>query len=82
MQTKLVSDLSDRHGIGEILFVGKHEELGIAEFIFAQHFLKLFRGLSDTFAIVRVDHKDETLGVLKVMAPQRTNLVLATDIPD
>ena len=38
--------------------------------------------LLDTFAIGRVDDKDEALSVLVVMAPEGTDLVLASDIPD
>jgi len=38
-------------------------------------------GLSDTFAIIAIDDKDETLSVLEVVTPERTDLILATDIP-
>ena len=39
-------------------------------------------GVIDTVAIVRVHHEDQALRVLVVVAPQRTDLVLTTDIPN
>lgn len=65
----------------QILLVGENKEESIAEFIFVQHALQLFPGLDDTVTIVAVDHEDNTLGVLEVVSPERTDLVLTTDIP-
>ena len=67
---------------GQILLVGKDQENGIAELILVKHALKLLAGLNDTVAIVAVDDEDDTLGVLEVVPPQRTNLVLTADIPN
>jgi hypothetical protein len=66
---------------GQILLVGEHQEKGIPKLVLVQHTLELLAGLNDTVAIVAVDDEDDTLGVLEVMPPQRTDLVLATDIP-
>ena len=33
------------------------------------------------FAVLRVDHEHETLGAGVVVPPERTNLVLSSDIP-
>ena len=81
MQAKLVSDLSSVHGVGQILLVGEDEEKGITELVLVEHALELLTGLDDTVAIVGVDDEDDTLGVLEVMSPERTDLVLSTDIP-
>ena len=81
VQAELVSDLADRHGVGKILLVGEDKENGITELIFPQHLLQLLVGLRDTLTIVGVNNEDETLGVLEVVAPQRTDLVLTSDIP-
>ena len=43
--------------------------------------LELLTRLNNTVAIVAVDDEDDTLGVLEVMPPQRTDLVLTADIP-
>ena len=71
--------LSKTHG--QILFVGKDQQQRISELILVQHSLQLLTCLADTLSIVGIDHKDDTLGVLEVVAPQRTDLVLSTDIP-
>ena len=65
----------------QILLVGENQEEGIAELVLVQHALQLLTGLDNTVPIVAVNHEDDTLGVLEVVAPQRTDLVLTTDIP-
>lgn len=66
---------------GKILLVGEDKENGIAELILVEHALELLSGLNNTVAIVGVDDEDDTLSVLEVVPPQRTDLVLTTDIP-
>lgn len=65
----------------KILFVGKDEQERVTQLIFIQHALQLLAGLYDTVAIVAVDHEDDALCVLEVVPPQRTDLVLPTDVP-
>jgi hypothetical protein len=65
----------------QILLVGKDQEEGIPELILVQHTLQLLTGLNNTVTIVAVNDEDDTLGVLEVMSPQRSDLVLSTDIP-
>jgi hypothetical protein len=65
----------------QILLVGKDQEESITELILVQHALQLLAGFDNTIPIVAVNHEDDTLGVLEVVAPQRTDLVLTTDIP-
>jgi hypothetical protein len=81
VKTELVGDLSGVHGVGQILLVGEDEEKSITELVLVEHTLKLLAGLDNTVAIVGVDDEDDTLGVLEVMSPERTDLVLSTDIP-
>ena len=85
MKVEFVSDLSNRHSVGKILFVGQYQESGIAEFIFPQHLLKFFGSAAvtsiNTFSIVGVNYKDDGIGILVVVSPQRTDLVLTSDIP-
>lgn len=64
------------------MLVGEDQENGIPQLIFVQHALELLSGLDNTIAIVAVDNKDDTLGVLEVMPPQGPDLVLSTNIPD
>jgi hypothetical protein len=71
----------DRRTYRQILLVGEDEKNGIPQLILVQHALQLLASLDDTIAIVGVDNEDDTLGVLEVVPPQRTDLVLTTDIP-
>jgi hypothetical protein len=79
----IVSSLSDlfRDTYGKILLVGKDQEDGIPELILVEHALELLTSLNNTVTIVGVDNEDDTLGVLEVVPPQRTDLVLTTHIP-
>jgi hypothetical protein len=43
--------------------------------------LQFLSGLNNTITIIAVDNEDDALGVLEVMSPQRSNLVLSTNIP-
>ena len=90
VETKLVRDLSSVHRVRQILLVRENEQERIAQLILVEHALQLLTSLRNTLTVVRVDHEDDTLGVLEVfmsantartVAPQRTDLVLATDIP-
>jgi hypothetical protein len=67
---------------GKILLVGKDQEESISQLVLVEHALQLLAGLDDTVTIVAVDDEDDTLGVLEVMSPERTDLVLTADIPD
>jgi hypothetical protein len=66
---------------GQILLVGEDKEKSIPQLILVQHALELLTRLNNTVAIVAVNDEDDTLGVLEVMPPQRTDLVLTADIP-
>lgn len=66
VQAQLVSDLCRIHRVGQILFVRKHEQEGVTEFVLVQHALEFFTSFGNSVAIVRVDYEDDTLGVLEV----------------
>ena len=66
----------------QILLVGKDKEESVPQLVLVQHALELLTRLNNTVAIVAVNDEDDTLGVLEVMPPQRTDLVLTTDIPN
>lgn len=66
---------------GKILLVGKDQKNSLTQLILIEHALKFLTGLNDTVTIVAVDDEDDTLGILEVMSPQRTNLVLTTNVP-
>ena len=63
------------------LLVGKHEQNGIPQLILIQHAVQLIASLRSTTSVIGIDDKDQTLRVLEVVAPERTDLVLTSDIP-
>ena len=65
----------------KILLVGKDEEGGVAQLVLIEHALQFLTSLNHTVAIIAVHDKDDALGVLEVMPPQGSDLVLATDVP-
>ena len=71
----------EKRAYGKILLVGEDQEDGVPQLILVQHALQLLTGLDDTVAIVGVNNEDDTLSVLEVMSPERSDLVLSTDIP-
>jgi hypothetical protein len=60
---------------GQILLVGENQKYGIS------HALQFLPGLNNTVTIIAVNDEDDTLGILEVMSPQRSDLVLSTNIP-
>jgi hypothetical protein len=66
---------------GQILLVGEDQEHSIPELVLVQHPLELLASLNNTVAIVAVNDENDTLRVLEVVPPQRTDLVLTADIP-
>jgi len=81
VEAQLVCDLGGVHGIWQILLVGEDQKDGISQLILVQHALQLLSGFNNTITIVAIDNEDDTLGVLEVMSPKRTDLVLSTNIP-
>jgi hypothetical protein len=66
---------------GQILLVGKNQKNSISKLILIQHALQFLPSLNNTVTIIAVNDEDDTLGVLEVMSPQRSDLVLSTNIP-
>jgi hypothetical protein len=89
VKTEALSDLLNLHGVGEILLVGENKEDGIAKLIFREHAVDLILrtvlivlAIVNTLTIVRIDDEDNSLGVLVVVAPERADLILTSDIPN
>ena len=76
-----VGERAGGQAYGQILLVGEHEEDGVPQLVLVEHALEFLTGLDDTIAIVAIDDEDDTLGVLEVVSPERTDLVLTADIP-
>ncbi len=63
------------------MLVGENKEKSIPELVLVEHALQFFPSLNDTVTIVAIDDEDNTLGILEIMPPQRSDLVLSTNIP-
>ena len=81
METELISDLRAGEGTWKILLVSEDEQDGVAKLFLGEHLVELLAVLFNTLAIIRVDDIDETLGVSVVVSPEKSDLVLTTDIP-
>ena len=81
MQSQLISDLRRVHGVWQVLLVGEDKQQSVSQFVLVQHPLQLLTGLNNTITVIAVDYEDDALSVLEVMPPQRSDLVLSTDIP-
>lgn len=64
------------------LLVGEHEQDGLAQFVLVEHTVKLVPCGVDAVSVVRVHHEDQPLSVLVVVPPQRSDLVLPSDVPN
>jgi len=81
VEAQLICDLGGVHGIWQILLVGEDQKNGIPKLVLVQHTLQFLPSLNNTITIVGINDEDDTLGVLEVMSPQRSDLVLSTNIP-
>lgn len=77
-----ICDVQEMKTYRKILLVGEDQEESISQLVLVEHALQLLTSLDNTVTIVAVDDEDDTLGVLEVMSPERTDLVLTADIPD
>ena len=67
-------------GVGEILFVGVDEESGVLEVVVAEGVFEFSGSFLDTGAVGAVDNIDDAVSVLVVVAPERTEASLTTDV--
>jgi len=65
----------------QILLVGKDQKQSIPQLILIQHTLQLLTSFDNTIAIIAINDEDDTLGVLEVMPPQRSDLILSPHVP-
>ena len=80
-EAQLVRHLGHRHGLGQVLLVGKHHHHGVAQVVLRQHGVQLVACLCDVLVVGRVDNKDEAVCVVQVVLPHRMGGVMAAHIP-
>ena len=67
--------------LGQVLFIREDEDLGVAEAVVTEHVVELILALGHASRVGRIDEPDQRVRVLVVVAPERSNLVLAADVP-
>lgn len=63
------------------MLVSKHQQNGVSEVVLLQHIMQFSFRLGHSFSIVGVYDEYQSLGVLEVVPPQRTDFVLAAHVP-
>ena len=81
VQPELLRDFRCGHCIWQILLVGEDQKHRITHLVFIQHFVELLAGIFDAIPVIAVNHVDQAVRTLVVVAPERSNLVLATNVP-
>merc|ERR1712039_550540 len=81
VQSQLLGDLCSWHSIRKILLIRKYKNHSVAHFVFVDHFCQLFTGILNAVAVIAVNHVDQPVCALIVVAPEWANLVLAAHIP-
>lgn len=81
VQAELVGNLGGVHGVGQILLVSENEQQSIAELILVEHALQFLARFGNSLSVVRVDDEDDTVRVLEVVPPERSDLVLSSNVP-
>lgn len=79
-QAELLRHLCRRHGVWQVLLVGKDEQEALFHLAVVQDLVQLVARLVDPRAVLRVDDKDEALGPRVIVPPQRPDLVLTADV--
>jgi len=74
VKSKLVRDLRRAHRVGQILLVREHQKHRVAQLVFVQHSVQLIASFRHAIAIVAIHDEDQTLSVLEVVTPERSNL--------
>lgn len=66
VEAESVGDFCCCERIGQVLFVGEHEQVRIAQLVLVEHALQLLASFSNTVSVVGINHEDDTLRVLEV----------------
>ena len=64
------------------MLVREHEERHASEQLLAKQLLQVLLDLCHAHLVSRIDHVDESIGLVVVVAPVGADLSLATDIPN
>lgn len=80
-QTEPFNQLRAGHGSWQVLLVGVHHDDSVFQLFVVGQSLERLCVLLDTVSVSTVHHVDEGLGSVEVVAPEGSELGLATDVP-
>lgn len=81
VKTQPVRQFRGTHRIRQVLLVREDEKSRVSELVLVEHLVQLLLRLLNALAIVGVHDEDQSLRVLEVVSPERTDLVLTADVP-
>ena len=81
VESKLLGHLSSSHRVRKVLLVGEDKDRGVAKLLLRHQPHQFLLGVLDAVPVVAIHHEDDGVGASVVVAPQPTDLVLATDVP-
>jgi len=71
-----------QHTSGKILLVRKHKEQTLLHLSITQYPMEFLLGFVNSFSILAVNHENEPLRPCVVMAPERPDFVLSSNVPN
>lgn len=81
VQPQRSAEVGCPHGTANVLLVGQHKQRRTSQSLFCQQSPQLVAAVGQARCVPRVDHPDDAIGPLKIIAPVRPQRLLATDVP-
>mmetsp|Transcript_267 Transcript_267/g.2120 ORF Transcript_267/g.2120 Transcript_267/m.2120 type:complete len:229 (-) Transcript_267:214-900(-) len=80
-QTKVLAHLGRRHGPLQVLFIGKDKQSTVPHQRILDDRLEFARCSPNPLAVQRIHHVDQTVGVVEIVPPKWSQLLLTTHVP-
>ena len=81
VQGEFLGDFGDTHDT-LVLFVGEDQDDGVSEFLLSKHPVEFLLGEVNTVFVRGVNDENQSLSVLVVVSPQKSDFVLSPNVPD
>eukprot|EP00420_Gonyaulax_spinifera_P033728 CAMPEP_0197885860 /NCGR_PEP_ID=MMETSP1439-20131203/15210_1 /TAXON_ID=66791 /ORGANISM="Gonyaulax spinifera, Strain CCMP409" /LENGTH=151 /DNA_ID=CAMNT_0043505613 /DNA_START=210 /DNA_END=665 /DNA_ORIENTATION=- len=81
LEGQALRNVVSRQGLHQVLLVGKNEQWDSAELVLLQQLPQLGATLFQATAVRAVNHIDQSIRGLEVIAPVRPDALLATNVP-
>lgn len=82
-QTNILCYFSNWHKMLQVLLIFEHQQTSIAHCIWVQYlFAEFLSRIFCALTVIAVDYKYQSIGTFVLVAPDRSNLISATNIPN